>query len=102
MKSQKSPQPRAELRVQSVEGDGWTWCYVEPEDGVELYSNETFSTVDEAKDWARRAYPDLSFAEADEEDAEEDQDQEEKEEKEKEDKEEASVSPADPPPPPSQ
>jgi hypothetical protein len=103
VKSQKSPQPPAELRVQSVEGDGWTWCYVEPEDGVELYSNETFSTADEAKNWARRAYPDLPFAEADEEDAEKDRDQEEKEkEKEKEDKEEASVSPADPPPPPSQ
>ncbi|MCA1672700.1 MAG: hypothetical protein LC799_11020 [Actinobacteria bacterium] len=79
MKSQKSRQPRAELRVQSVEGDGWTWCYVEPEDGVELYSNETFSTADEAKDWARRAYPDLPFAEADEEDAAEGQDEKEEE-----------------------
>lgn len=70
MKSQKSRQPRAELQVQSVEGDGWTWCYVEPDDGVELYSNETYTTVDDAKEWARRAYPDLPFAEADDEDEE--------------------------------
>ena len=64
MKSQKkNQQPRAELRVESVEGDGWTWCYVEPDDGVELYSNETYARVDDAKDWARRAYPDVPFAE---------------------------------------
>ena len=62
MKSQKSQPPRAELRVQAVEDHGWTWCYVEPEDGVELYSNETYATADDAKDWARRAYPDLPLA----------------------------------------
>ena len=62
MKSQKSQPPRAELRVEAVEDDGWTWCYVEPEDGVELYSNETYATADDAKDWARRAYPDLPLA----------------------------------------
>ena len=67
MKSQKSPQPRAELRLESVEDGGWTWCYVEPDDGVELYSNETFSTADEAKDWARRAYPDVPLAEEEDE-----------------------------------
>ena len=60
--SQKSQPPRAELRVKAVEDDGWTWCYVEPEDGVELYSNETYATADDAKDWARRAYPDLPLA----------------------------------------
>ncbi len=54
------------MRVEAVEDDGWTWCYVEPENGVELYSNETYATVDEAKDWARRAYPDVPLA-ADEE-----------------------------------
>ena len=63
MKSQKSQPPRAELRVEAVEDDGWTWCYVEPENGVELYSNELYSTVDDAKDWARRAYPDVPLAE---------------------------------------
>ncbi len=62
MKSQNSQPPRAELRVETVEDDGWTWCYVEPESGVELYSNETYATVDEAKDWARRAYPDVPLA----------------------------------------
>ena len=63
MKSQKRQPPRAELRVEAVEGEGWTWCYVEPENGVELYSNETYGTVDDAKKWARRAYPDLPLAE---------------------------------------
>ena len=62
MKSQKRQPPQAELRVEAVEDDGWTWCYVEPENGVELYSNETYATVDEAKNWARRAYPDLELA----------------------------------------
>ncbi len=65
----KSPQPRAELRVQSLDEYGWTWCYVEPETDVELYSNETYPTADDARDWARRAYPDVPFGE-DEEEAE--------------------------------
>ena len=57
----KSRPPQAELRVQAVEDDGWTWCYVEPDHDVELYSNETYSTAEDAREWARRAYPDLSF-----------------------------------------
>ena len=66
----KSRRPRAELQVRSVEDDGWTWCYVEPDSDVELYSNEVYPTPDDAKDWARRAYPDVPFAddEGDEED----------------------------------
>ena len=63
MNSHNSQQPRAELRVEAVEDDGWTWCYVEPENGVELYSNEMYATVDDAKEWARRAYPDVPLAE---------------------------------------
>ncbi|MDQ4089170.1 MAG: hypothetical protein M3163_02530 [Actinomycetota bacterium] len=63
MKSQKNQPPRAELRVEAVEGDRWTWCYVEPDDGVKLYSNETYATADDAKDWSRRAYPDVPLAE---------------------------------------
>lgn len=63
MKSQKRQQPRAELRVEAVEDEGWTWCYVEPDEGVELYSNETYTTVDDARQWARRAYPDVPLAE---------------------------------------
>ena len=63
VKNQKSRQPRAELRVESVEDDGWTWSYVEPEVGLVLYSNETYATADGAKDLARRAYPDVPFAE---------------------------------------
>ncbi len=59
----KSQQPRAELRIRSLDGHGWTWCYVEPEGDVELYSNETYGSADEAREWARRAYPDLAFAE---------------------------------------
>ena len=66
MKSQKRQPPRAELRVEAVEDDGWTWCYVEPEDGVELYSNELYATVDDAKELARRAYPDVPLAEGQE------------------------------------
>jgi hypothetical protein len=62
VKSRKSQPPRAELRVEAVDGEGWTWCYVEPENGVELYSNEIYPTVDEAESWARRAYPDLQVA----------------------------------------
>ena len=65
-KSQKSQRPRAELRLHRVEDDGWTVCYVEPEAGVELYSNETYGTVDDAKKWARRAFPDVPFADDDE------------------------------------
>lgn len=63
VKSQKRQPPQAELRVEAVEDDGWTWCYVEPENGVELYSNETYTTVDDARQWARRAYPDVPLAE---------------------------------------
>ena len=63
MNSQNSQPPPAELRVEAVEDDGWTWCYVEPENGVELYSNETYTSVDDAKAWARRAYPDVPLAE---------------------------------------
>jgi hypothetical protein len=63
VKSKKSQPPRAELRIEAVEDGRWTWCYVEPENGVELYSNETYARVDDAKDWARRAYPDLPLGE---------------------------------------
>jgi hypothetical protein len=63
VKSQKRQPPQAELRVEAVEDDGWTWCYVEPERGVELYSNETYTTADDARQWARRAYPDVPLAE---------------------------------------
>jgi hypothetical protein len=60
-----SSQPRAELRLRSLDEHGWTWCYVEPGTDVELYSNETYASPEEAREWARRAYPDLSFGEAD-------------------------------------
>ena len=59
----KSPQPRVELRVRSLDEHGWTWCYVEPERDVELYSNETYPTADEAREQARRAYPKVPFGE---------------------------------------
>jgi hypothetical protein len=58
----KSHPRRAELRVSQTEDDGWTWCYVEPEHHVELYSNETYASADVARAWARRAYPDVPFA----------------------------------------
>ena len=62
-KSQKSRQLRAELRFHRVEDDGWTVCYVEADAGVELYSNETYATLEAAEEWARRAFPDVPFAE---------------------------------------
>ena len=62
----KSRQPPAELRVRSVEDEVWTWSYVEPDNHVELYSNEIYSTAEEARKWARRAYPDLPFGDDDE------------------------------------
>ena len=65
MKSQKRRPPPAELRVKAVEDDGWTWCYAEPESGIELYSNETYTKVDDARQWARRAYPDVPLADHD-------------------------------------
>ncbi len=66
----KSRQPRAELRVRSLEDDVWTWCYVEPDNHVELYGNETYPTADDAREWARRAYPEVPFG--DDEDGGED------------------------------
>ena len=58
----KSPQPRAELRVEPLDQRRWVWRYVEPEEGVELYGNETYGTAHEARESARRAYPDVAFA----------------------------------------
>ncbi len=49
----------AQLRINSVEGDGWTWSYVEPDSDIELHSNETYGSREAAVEWARRAYPDL-------------------------------------------
>ena len=68
----KSPPRQAELRVRALEDDVWTWFYVEPENDVELYSNETYPTADDAREWARRAYPDVPFGEdeGDEQDGE--------------------------------
>ncbi len=50
----------------SVEDSAWTWCYVEPGHHVELYSNEFYRTAEEAKEWARRAYPDVPFGDDEE------------------------------------
>lgn len=61
--SQKSRPPQAELQIRPVASGGWTWCYVEAEDDVELFSNETYRTPEAAREWGRRAYPDLPIAE---------------------------------------
>lgn len=50
----------AELRVDDLDGGRWSWRYVEP--GVELNSNETYTSREAAADAARRAYPDLEVA----------------------------------------
>lgn len=56
--------PPAQLRVSATPGGGWTWSYVEPDNGIVLHSNETYGSREEAVEWARRAYPDLEFAES--------------------------------------
>ena len=60
MKTRPSPDPR--LRVSEVEGGRWTWCWSDPSTDLTLFSNETYASRDEACDWARRAYPDVPFA----------------------------------------
>ena len=67
MKNQQPPdggQGRpAQLHIERYGDDHWTWRYVEAASGVELHSNETFTSREAAADWARRAYPDVPFAE---------------------------------------
>ena len=53
---------RPRIHVERAEDEHWTWRYVDEETGVELHSNETFSSREVAVDWARRAYPDVPFA----------------------------------------
>ena len=61
------------LHIHSVEAgpeqddERWTWCYVEPATGIELFSNETYATREGATEYARRAYPDVPFADEEEE-----------------------------------
>lgn len=55
-------QPRAEIRIDSLPGGRWTWRYVEPDDDLELSSNETYHSREAAAEVARRAYPGVSFA----------------------------------------
>ena len=63
MKNQQAPDGQgASLRVQALEGGRWTWSYSEPAGGPTLHSNETFASRETAMDWARRAYPDVPFA----------------------------------------
>ncbi len=51
-----------ELRVYRLDDDSWTWCYVEPATDVELHSNTSYASRDEATGAARRAYPDVPVA----------------------------------------
>jgi hypothetical protein len=55
--------PEGEVRLHQVSEECWTWSYVEPATGVELYSNSTFSTREAATASAGRAYPDLTVVE---------------------------------------
>jgi hypothetical protein len=50
------------LRVEETEDGRWTWYYSEPAADMTLQSNETFASREIAMDWARRAYPDVPFA----------------------------------------
>ncbi|HJP64804.1 MAG TPA: hypothetical protein VKA30_00710 [Actinomycetota bacterium] len=64
MKSAQSPDTAgATLRVAETEDGRWTWCYCEPGNDLTLYSNETFASREAAMDWAKRAYPEVPFAE---------------------------------------
>ncbi len=60
MKTPRSADPNPELHVDAVGDDQWAWRYVEGD--MELNSNETFASREEAADKARRAYPDVDLA----------------------------------------
>ena len=64
MKSPNTPpaEPPAQLRVGSLSGGRWRWRYVEPERDLELWSNETYDTREEAAEVAQRAYPGVPVA----------------------------------------
>ena len=66
MKTPPPADPRPQIHIDPVEDERWTWRYVERETGIELHSNETFSSREAAADWARRAYPDVRFADDEE------------------------------------
>jgi hypothetical protein len=55
----------AVLEVHDRPDGRWAWCYREPAAAVELHSNLDFATREEAAVSARRAYPDVPFAESD-------------------------------------
>lgn len=61
MQTHPSADAKPELHVDAIEDDRWTWRYVEGD--MELHSNETYSSRDEAADRARRAYPDVEVSE---------------------------------------
>lgn len=61
MKTHPSADPTPELHVDEVGDDRWAFRYVEGD--MELNSNETFATREEAADKARRAYPDVALTE---------------------------------------
>ena len=65
MKNQQPPdgEDAAALHLEEAREGRWTWRYVDPASGMTLHSNETFSSREAAVDWARRAYPDVPFAE---------------------------------------
>jgi hypothetical protein len=62
VKTSRPADPRPRIHFDSVDDDRWTWRYVEEETGLELYSNETFSSRELAVEWARKAYPEVPFA----------------------------------------
>ena len=59
MKTSQPADATPALHVEPL-GDQWTWRYVEGD--LELHSNETYPTEEEAADRARRAYPDVELA----------------------------------------
>lgn len=60
MTSPMRPEPAdAVLEIHSRPDGRWTWCYREPDRGVELHSNLDYPTREAATISARRVYPDV-------------------------------------------
>jgi hypothetical protein len=50
----------AVVRLYQRQDGRWAWCYEEAEHGLELHSNDDYSTREEAAAAARHAYPDVT------------------------------------------
>ncbi len=58
--------PAAQLLVEKIGDEQWSWRYLESASGITLHSNETFHSREAAVDSARKAYPDVALADDEE------------------------------------